>query len=151
MRVHISVSEATSFGVELPWDDPLLDWPEAMMVQVPRGISRNVVRFAPIGGRIVALKEIPDRAADREYRWLNEIYQPTIAEIPKALRGKLDGPDIYHQILEHRWFMSERADRGVSTEEASASYRESTLSNLPFEDLSLLAIARRLGENADAG
>ena len=34
----------------LPWDVPLEDWPEDLVVALPRGISRHIVRFVRIDG-----------------------------------------------------------------------------------------------------
>jgi uncharacterized protein DUF4032 len=39
-------------------------------------------------------------------RWLTELHQPTIAAIPAHLRSRLDVTDTFHEILEHRWFLS---------------------------------------------
>ena len=43
-------------------------------------------------------------------RWVAEIFEPTIAGIPAEARRKLEPAELFHQILEHRWFMS-RASR----------------------------------------
>lgn len=67
------------------------------------------------------------------YRWFTEIYQPTINKIPKDLRLKLEGPEIFHQILEHRWFRSEAAGCDVGTDEAIQSYQESVLAKMPSD------------------
>ncbi|GIH69735.1 DUF4032 domain-containing protein [Sphaerimonospora thailandensis] len=56
--------------IRLPWDLPLEQWPEHHLVALPRGISRHVVRFARLGGRVYAIKEISERYARREYRLL---------------------------------------------------------------------------------
>jgi len=69
-------------------------------------------------------------------RWLTEVYTPVVDAIPEKMRGKLDEPEIFHQILEHRWFLSERAGRDIGTQEAAASYRESILPEVPSENLS---------------
>jgi len=69
------------------------------------------------------------------YRWFTEVYTPTIEAVPERLRGKLAGPEIYHQILEHRWYMSEREGRSVGTEEALASYIRDILPSMPSENL----------------
>ena len=36
--------------------------------------------------------------------------------IPPDLRGRLDEAEIFHEILEHRWFLSEAAGRDVGTD-----------------------------------
>ncbi len=56
--------------IRLPWDLPLEDWPEHHLVRLPRGISRHIVRFARLSGRVYAIKEISERYAKREYQLL---------------------------------------------------------------------------------
>ncbi|MEZ0075636.1 DUF4032 domain-containing protein [Planotetraspora sp. GP83] len=56
--------------IRLPWDVPLEDWPVHHLVTLPRGISRHVVRFARLSGRVYAIKEISARYAKREYQLL---------------------------------------------------------------------------------
>jgi Domain of unknown function (DUF4032)/Lipopolysaccharide kinase (Kdo/WaaP) family len=59
--------------LDLPWDRPLDTWKDDRMVDVPRGISRHVVRFVRYGDAVYALKELPRRLAEREYRLLAEL------------------------------------------------------------------------------
>jgi len=66
-------------------------------------------------------------------RWMTEIYQPVIAMVPKSMRGKLEPAEIFHEILEHRWFLSERAGREVDTFDAACSYIDSVLAGRPEE------------------
>jgi len=70
-------------------------------------------------------------------RWLDQRFEPTIASIPADLLGKLQAAEIYVQILEHRWFLSERRGSDVSTEEAVASYIGDVLSDAPDEQRTL--------------
>jgi hypothetical protein len=56
------------------------------------------------------------------HRWLEEVYDPVVAAIPESLRGRLAPPEIFHEILEHRWYMSEAAGRDVGTTAAAQSY-----------------------------
>jgi len=59
--------------LDLPWHLPLATWRHERLVDVPRGISRHVVRFVGYGEAIYALKELPRRLAEREYRLLAEL------------------------------------------------------------------------------
>jgi Domain of unknown function (DUF4032)/Lipopolysaccharide kinase (Kdo/WaaP) family len=76
------------------------------------------------------------------HRWLEEVYDPVVAAIPDGLRGRLAPPEIFHEILEHRWYMSEAAERDVGTTAAAQSYFATVLpdvqptlsSGLPDED-----------------
>jgi hypothetical protein len=40
-------------------------------------------------------------------------------------------PEIFHEILEHRWYLSEQAGRDVGTTAAADSYFETVLPNAP--------------------
>jgi hypothetical protein len=66
-------------------------------------------------------------------RWLAEVFEPTIASIPPELRAKRAAAEQFHEILEHRWFLSERAGRDVGLAEATASYVDTVLRETPDE------------------
>ena len=54
--------------------------------------------------------------------WLAEVFEPTIQAVPMEMRRKLEPAEIFHEILEHRWYMSEQQRRDVSTKEAVDDY-----------------------------
>jgi hypothetical protein len=64
-------------------------------------------------------------------RWLTEVYDPVVAAIPGDLRGRLAPAEIFHEILEHRWYMSEQARQDVGTTAAARSYFERVLPQVP--------------------
>jgi hypothetical protein len=66
--------------------------------------------------------------------WLEEVYDPAINAIPEALRGRLAPAEIFHEILEHRWYLSEQADRDIGTSAAARSYFEQVLPQAPEAD-----------------
>jgi tRNA A-37 threonylcarbamoyl transferase component Bud32 len=70
-------------------------------------------------------------------RWLDQRFEPIIASIPPALTGKLEPAELYHQLLEHRWYLAERERRDVSLEEALESYIPEVLSGAPDEAVSV--------------
>jgi hypothetical protein len=43
------------------------------------------------------------------YRWLTEVFEPTVAAIPHDLHGKLEPAEVFHEVIEHKWFLSESA------------------------------------------
>ena len=57
----------------LPWHRPLADWPDDDFVRIPAGNHRHVVRFLDLEGTYVALKELPERLARREYDILEQL------------------------------------------------------------------------------
>jgi len=59
--------------IPLPWELPLTDWPTELLVALPRGISRHVVRFIKVGNDVYAAKEVIETSAVHEYRMLQEL------------------------------------------------------------------------------
>lgn len=73
------------------------------------------------------------------YRWLSEVFEPTVSAIPEELRGKLEPVEVLHEVLEHKWFLSEAAGRDVGVAQAAASYMGRVLPDVPDERTVLAA------------
>jgi hypothetical protein len=67
------------------------------------------------------------------HRWLADVYQPVVEAIPRDLVGRLAPAEVFHEVLEHRWFLSERAGRDVGTRAAARSYFATVLPQTPKE------------------
>lgn len=65
------------------------------------------------------------------YRWLVEVYHRTLEMIPAEPRNRLDDAEIFHQILEHRWYLSERSGCDTALADVVPSYVEQVLSKVP--------------------
>lgn len=68
----------------LPWNLPLEEWPESVLVALPRGISRHIVRFVQMGDEVVAIKETTLEMANREFEMLRTLRKrdiPTVKPI----------------------------------------------------------------------
>ncbi|WP_420112106.1 DUF4032 domain-containing protein [Pseudactinotalea sp.] len=68
------------------------------------------------------------------HEWLNEIFEPAIAAIPRNLRRKLEPAEAFHEILEHRWYLAEQAGHDISTQEAVRAYVDNVLPHRPDEE-----------------
>jgi tRNA A-37 threonylcarbamoyl transferase component Bud32 len=66
-------------------------------------------------------------------RWRQEVFEPTIAAVPEKLWAALPAAEVFHQVLEHRWFLSERAAKDVGIDEAVRDYVQSELPSRPPE------------------
>ncbi len=66
-------------------------------------------------------------------RWLADVFEPALAAVPPELRAKRDAAQLYHELLEHRWYLSERAGHEVPLMAAVADYVETVLRGLPDE------------------
>ena len=68
--------------------------------------------------------------ADEEmvaHEWLAQVFEPVIRAIPKDLKGKLEPAEVFHQLLDHRWYMSQNEGRDVPLAEALSSYVDTVL------------------------
>ena len=65
--------------------------------------------------------------------WLVNIYEPTVRAVPRSLTGKLEPAEIFHEVLEHRWYMSERAGTDMSIQRAVTDYVDNVLPAKPDE------------------
>jgi tRNA A-37 threonylcarbamoyl transferase component Bud32 len=59
--------------------------------------------------------------------WRQQVFEPTVAAVPEDLWARLPAAEVFHQVLEHRWFLSERAGKDVGIDEAVRSYVRSEL------------------------
>ncbi|MCY7413621.1 MAG: DUF4032 domain-containing protein [Salinibacterium sp.] len=61
------------------------------------------------------------------HEWAARVFEPVIRAIPRELRGRLEPAEIFHQLLDHRWYMSQNEGRDVPLAEAVASYVDTVL------------------------
>ncbi len=66
-------------------------------------------------------------------KWLTEIYDPILGMVPAEARGKLEPAEVYHEILVHRWYLSEGAGREVDIFETARDYIDNVLTKKPDE------------------
>ncbi len=66
-------------------------------------------------------------------RWLDQVYEPALTAIPTDLSDRLEPAELYHQLLEHRWFLSELAGKDVGFDTAAESYVRDVLTAAPDE------------------
>ncbi len=80
-------------------------------------------------------------AADRQnddpehvaHDWLAEVFEPTVRAIPREMRGKLEPAQIFHEVLDHRWYVSQQQKRDVPMHEVTRSYINNVLRHRPDE------------------
>nr|BFE82702.1 hypothetical protein GCM10020093_053030 [Planobispora longispora] len=83
MPLQITGAPSDPDLLHLPWDTP---WRSGRSTawSPPRGISRHVVRFVRLSGKVYAIKEIGEHFAKREYRllWdLNRLDTPAVEPV----------------------------------------------------------------------
>ena len=80
------------------------------------------------------------------HRWLAEVFEPVVAAVPRGLRGKLEPAEVFHEVLEHRWFLSEQAGHDVGILAAAESYVVEVLTRKPDEQA---VLGTRIGSPSD--
>lgn len=71
--LSITASSVDAGLLALPWSTPLGEWPSDAIVSLPKGLSRHLVRFASLSGRVIAVKETTAEMARREYEMLGSL------------------------------------------------------------------------------
>jgi len=61
------------------------------------------------------------------HEWTARVFEPVIRAIPKDLKGKLEPAEVFHQLLDHRWYLSQNEARDVPLAEAVSSYVDTVL------------------------
>jgi Domain of unknown function (DUF4032)/Lipopolysaccharide kinase (Kdo/WaaP) family len=93
MAMRIVASRPDPAILRLPWHLPLEEWPDDVVVPLPRGLSRHVVRIVRLGSRVYAVKETNDDIAFREYRMLRDLQRMGMPSVvPQGVvTGREDG------------------------------------------------------------
>ncbi|MDR6867561.1 hypothetical protein J2Y69_002165 [Microbacterium resistens] len=90
LTITASAVDAGLLG--LPWSTPLAKWPSSAIVSLPKGLSRHLVRFADLSGRVVAVKETTEEMARREYEMLGNLARldvPCVSRVA-VIAGRTD-------------------------------------------------------------
>jgi hypothetical protein len=75
--------------------------------------------------------------ADEEvlaHQWLSEVFEPVVGAVPTEYTGRLEPAELFHEVLEHRWYMSERQGGDVELIDAVRSYVSDILANRRDEE-----------------
>jgi tRNA A-37 threonylcarbamoyl transferase component Bud32 len=121
-RVHPRVVEAGHHSRELRTLTGL-DVEEAQA----RRLLNDLAQFA------AALGDTQEPREAVAHRWLTEIYEPLTDMMPASARARVEPAEFYHEVLVHRWYLSERAGREVDIFETASDYIENVLSTRPEE------------------
>ena len=55
-------------------------------------------------------------------KWIAEVFEPVISRVPDDMRGRVERAQMFHEILENRWYLSEKAGYDVGLDEATDNY-----------------------------
>ena len=63
------------------------------------------------------------------FKWLTEVFNPIVNSVPTEHLGRVEPAQLFHEVLEHRWYLSEAAGHDVGLDFAAKSY---VLEVLPY-------------------
>ena len=55
-------------------------------------------------------------------RWLTTVFDHVIEQVPLELRGRVEPAQMFHEILEHRWYLGEQAGKDLGLDFATQQY-----------------------------
>ena len=73
-------------------------------------------------GRLSRELKRPVPTAVAAFRWQTELMEPTVARVAARLASPVEAAELYCQVLEHKWFLSEQAQEDVGLEKALEDY-----------------------------
>ena len=84
MALRFITTRANPGLLTLPWHLSLDEWGDDVVVPLPRGLSRHIVRIVRVGDDVYAVKQTREHLTTHEYRLLRDLQKlglPTVAPI----------------------------------------------------------------------
>ncbi len=94
---------------------------------------RLLADIAQYGAWLERSTQRPVPAAVAAARWLADVYEPVVESVPEELSAHREAAELFHHLLEHRYYLSEKLGREVSNLEALDDYLENVLKKQPAE------------------
>ncbi len=69
-------------------------------------------------------------------RWMDRVFEPVMAAIPKDMFERLEPAEIFHQLLEHRWYQAEQTGKDLPLLDVLDDYL-AVLAEAPTEKVQL--------------
>jgi tRNA A-37 threonylcarbamoyl transferase component Bud32 len=65
------------------------------------------------------------------HEWLTSVFEPIVRMAPPERRSPVEAAELFHEVLEHRWYLSEQQGREADTFEAARDYLRNELNIEP--------------------
>ncbi len=103
-------------------------------LEVQENQARRLLNdIAAFGAHLARVEGRPLPQAVIAARWIAEVFEPVVARIPPELVGRREPAELFHELLEHRYYLSEAAGQEVDNDTAVRSYSDSVLRFRPSE------------------
>jgi len=149
-RIERRINRLNQIGFDVDELDIVTDWDGATMRIQPKVVDagHHRRRLQSLTGLDVEenqarrlLNDMDAFAAHHEiqnedegvvaHRWLTEAFEPVVRSVPPELRGKLEAAEVFHEILEHRWYRNKEFDEELDLFETARDYVDRVLTQKP--------------------
>jgi hypothetical protein len=90
-----------------------------------RKLLNDLAAFTAHGGYDDEDREVVAR------RWLANVYTPIVELLPPELRRTISAPEYFHEVMEHRWALSDAAGHEVDIHDSARDYVANVLPHRP--------------------
>lgn len=60
-------------------------------------------------------------------QWLSDVFRRVVNQVPDNLAGRVEPAQLFHEVLENRWYLGEKLGKDVGLDFATADYIEKVL------------------------
>ena len=60
-------------------------------------------------------------------QWLSDVFKRVVNQVPEELKGRVEPAQLFHEVLENRWYLGEKLGRDVGLDFATQDYIEKVL------------------------
>jgi hypothetical protein len=145
-RIEMRISRLNELGFDVDELDIVTDWDGSTVHIQPKVVDpgHHNRRLQTLTGLDVEenqarrlLNDLDSFAASKglqnadaamvAHEWLTDVFEPTIRMAPADRRTPVEAAELFHEVLEHRWYLSERAGHEVDCLEAARDYLRNEL------------------------
>src|SRR2546430_14971927 len=101
------------------------------LVAGDRQAALMINEIKELQANLSALHKYTQSLSMAAHRWLEQMYRPTTQRLREALGQRDDETELYCQVLEHKWYLSERAKKDVGHKVALEDYIKNRLAPQP--------------------
>ncbi len=149
-RIEQRIRRLNQIGFDVDELDIVTDWDGATVRIQPKVVDagHHCRRLQALTGMTVEenqaqrlLNDLDAFAAAQElqqedetviaHKWLTTVFEPIVRSVPQDLRGKLEPAEVFHEILEHRWYLNEQSDEELDLFAAAEDYVGQVLTTKP--------------------
>jgi hypothetical protein len=67
------------------------------------------------------IEKTPDKS-EAAQRWLHEVFYKVVDSVPSELKGRVEDAQLFHEVLEHRWYLGEKSGHDLGLDFATSDY-----------------------------